>query len=251
MSAIGQDVREAVTLLRQRPGGPTFRSADLRWLGSYVRPHVAPVGAAAALLILVAAVAALVPAATMYIIDRALPKRDLRTINVLLIGLALLYVLRPIASFLATYNFTVLGESEQRVWRAAERLFAGRTRIVISHRLSPVLAADRIVLLEGGRVVAIGTQDELLATSDLYRGLFSIPRAAETACGQATGAMLMGEEGTTSILQSNKFRQAYERTCQMLGVEPLPVADSISAADLGVAATVAAGVGGRTMKKPA
>lgn len=671
MSAIGQDVREAVTLLRQRPSGPTFRSADLRWLWTYVRPHVARIGAAAALLILVAVVAALVPAAVMYIIDRALPKRDLRAINVLLIGLALLYVLRPIASFLATYNFTVLGqtvqvrlrgdlfrrllklplayfersqtgylvarlgevssvailfssamlipllgllellisgavmiwidwhltlivslampmlyvaarvqsrgvrastrsmmeqgalvskhlqeslsgvqtikehaaeeresqkiasslkkllrsgivqgvagtlanesmtlvtglislavlwtsahfilrgsltvgkyvgfsmymlkfigplqifatlslglqpalaglrrlgelveevtedddparsvalphlrgsvsvsnvrfayenqpraaldgvsmsigageyialvgpsgsgkttlvrlllglyplqegsiriddydlrqvklqdlrdrvgivsqnvflfndtvrnnilfsrpdateeeviaaaraadahefierlpkgydtvvgergarlsggqmqrisiaravlkqpdivifdeatsqldgESEQRVWRAAERLFGDRTRIVISHRLSPVLAADRIVLLEAGRVVAIGTQAELLASCDRYRGLFSITRAAESAGGPAAGAMLMGDEGTAAIFQSNKFRQAYERTCQMLGVEPLPVADSISAADLGAAATVAAGIAGRTMKKPA
>jgi subfamily B ATP-binding cassette protein MsbA len=142
------------------------------------------------------------------------------------------------------------GESEQRVWRAAERLFGDRTRIVISHRLSPVLAADRIVLLEGGKLVAAGTQAELLASCDRYRQLFSILSSVETAGGQTAGSLLMSEEGA-SMLQSGKFRQAYERTCAMLGVDPLPVADSISPTDFGAAATAAAAIARRSAQKTA
>lgn len=142
------------------------------------------------------------------------------------------------------------GESEQRVWREAERLFGDRTRIVISHRLSPVLAADRIVLLENGRVVAAGSQAEMLASCHRYRELFSLNRAVEVAGGPAASALLMGGETAAAIFQSNKFRQAYARTCDILGVDPLPVGDSITPADLGVAASIAADIAGRTIQKP-
>jgi ATP-binding cassette subfamily B protein len=45
------------------------------------------------------------------------------------------------------------------------------TVLVIAHRLSTVAGADRIVVMESGRVSAIGTHDELLGTDDLYREL--------------------------------------------------------------------------------
>lgn len=143
------------------------------------------------------------------------------------------------------------GESEQRVWREAQNLFAGRTRIVISHRLRPVLAADRIVLLENGRVVASGTQSEMLASSSRYRELFSLNRAVEAAAGPAAGALLMGGDGAAAMFQTNKFRQAYARTCEMLGVDPMPLADTIQPADLGAAATAAAEIAQRTRKQTA
>jgi ATP-binding cassette subfamily B protein len=44
----------------------------------------------------------------------------------------------------------------------------GRTTLVIAHRLSTISLADRVILLEGGRVVADGTHAELLETSPLY-----------------------------------------------------------------------------------
>ncbi len=44
----------------------------------------------------------------------------------------------------------------------------GRTTLMIAHRLSTISLADRVVLLEGGRVVADGTHAELLATTPLY-----------------------------------------------------------------------------------
>lgn len=143
------------------------------------------------------------------------------------------------------------GESEQRVWREAERLFGDRTRIVISHRLSPVLSADRIVLLEGGCVVAAGTQSEMLESCARYRELFSITHAAEVAGGPDAGMAVLGVETASSIFNSPKFRQAYARTAEILGIDPvMPLSDNFNPADLGAAAQVAADIAGRS-RKPA
>jgi ABC-type multidrug transport system fused ATPase/permease subunit len=59
--------------------------------------------------------------------------------------------------------------SEEIVFSALRRLRAGRTTIVIAHRLSTVRDADRILVLDGGRIAAQGTHNELLASSELYR----------------------------------------------------------------------------------
>ena len=59
--------------------------------------------------------------------------------------------------------------SEEIVFSALRRLRAGRTTIVIAHRLSTVRDADRILVLDGGRIAAEGRHDELLKASLLYR----------------------------------------------------------------------------------
>ena len=59
--------------------------------------------------------------------------------------------------------------SEEIVFAALRRLRAGRTTVVIAHRLSTVRDADRILVLDGGRIAAQGRHDELLKTSQLYR----------------------------------------------------------------------------------
>jgi ATP-binding cassette subfamily B protein/subfamily B ATP-binding cassette protein MsbA len=59
--------------------------------------------------------------------------------------------------------------SEEIVFAALRRLRAGRTTIVIAHRLSTVRDADRILVLDGGRIIAEGRHEELLKTSQLYR----------------------------------------------------------------------------------
>lgn len=62
-------------------------------------------------------------------------------------------------------------ESEHLVQEALDRLQRGRTTLVIAHRLSTVRSADRVVVLDSGRVVQEGSHDELLATDGLYRRL--------------------------------------------------------------------------------
>ena len=62
--------------------------------------------------------------------------------------------------------------SESLIQDSLERLMEGRTAIVIAHRLSTVLAADRILVLDGGRVAESGAHDELLAREGIYRELF-------------------------------------------------------------------------------
>jgi len=62
-------------------------------------------------------------------------------------------------------------ESERAVQHAVEELSAGRTTIIVAHRLATVKQADRILVFEGGRIVAEGSHDRLVAQGGLYARL--------------------------------------------------------------------------------
>ena len=73
-------------------------------------------------------------------------------------------------------------ESERLIQAALQPLFRGRTSVVIAHRLSTVLAADQILVLERGRLVEQGTHLELLSRGELYARLYRMqfePAAVE------------------------------------------------------------------------
>jgi subfamily B ATP-binding cassette protein MsbA len=73
-------------------------------------------------------------------------------------------------------------ESERLVQEAIERLMGGRTVLVIAHRLATVRSADRIVVLDEGRVVESGSHAQLHAQGGLYRRLHDLQfSAAEVA----------------------------------------------------------------------
>jgi ABC-type multidrug transport system fused ATPase/permease subunit len=63
--------------------------------------------------------------------------------------------------------------SEVAVREALERLMDCRTSFVIAHRLSTVMQADSIAVVEAGRISAMGSHHDLLATSETYRRLYA------------------------------------------------------------------------------
>jgi ABC transporter fused permease/ATP-binding protein len=105
------------------------------------------------------------------------------------IALARALVLDPRVLILDEATSSLDAESEALVQQALARVMAGRTTLVVAHRLSTVRDADRIVVLAGGKVAEQGTHDELMARGGVYRRLVEhqvIAEAGPRSAGSAT-----------------------------------------------------------------
>ncbi len=84
---------------------------------------------------------------------------------------------------------------EQEIHGALRRLMVGRTTLIIAHRLSTISLADRVVLMEGGRVVAEGTHAQLLATTPLYSEVLAQQEEAVPDVDIEVGPTTLADEG--------------------------------------------------------
>ena len=76
-------------------------------------------------------------------------------------------------------------ESEQAVQQAIERLTVSRTSLIIAHRLSTIQHADRIIMLDGGRLIESGTHAQLLAQGGAYSHLYKLGFSNDDAKSQS------------------------------------------------------------------
>ncbi|HEU5416959.1 MAG TPA: ABC transporter ATP-binding protein [Streptosporangiaceae bacterium] len=90
-----------------------------------------------------------------------------------LIALARAYLVNPAILLLDEATAALDLAAEAEVNRATEQLAARRTTLVVAHRLTTAARADRIAVLDGGRLAEVGTHDELLKLGGTYAGLWS------------------------------------------------------------------------------
>ena len=95
------------------------------------------------------------------------------------VAIARALLLDPRILILDDATSSVDAENEYLIRQALQRLMAGRTSLIIAHRLAGVMFADRIAVLERGRVAAVGTHQRLLDESVLYRRIYELQLAPE------------------------------------------------------------------------
>ena len=104
-----------------------------------------------------------------------------------LISIARAAVEDPPVMILDEATSSIDTRTESIVQKGMDALMKGRTVFVIAHRLSTILEADRIVVMECGRIVDIGRHEELLGRCELYTRLYNMQfRAHENICGCET-----------------------------------------------------------------
>jgi ATP-binding cassette subfamily B protein len=88
------------------------------------------------------------------------------------VAIARALVIDPRILILDDATASVDATTEARIRIALREVMRGRTTIIIAHRLSTIALADELVVLDGGRIAARGTHEDLIATSAVYRDIY-------------------------------------------------------------------------------
>ncbi len=97
------------------------------------------------------------------------------------IAIARALLINPVILVLDEATSSVDTQTEREIQEALDHLVKGRTTIAVAHRLSTLQRANRIVVLDGGRIVESGTHEDLLAAGGLYRRLWEAQEREEGA----------------------------------------------------------------------
>jgi len=189
---ITADVRQQPVRVEQRDGAepatqavpasppvsePVLRLPRLRELarGEGVRHRLAVAGGLSA----AAGLAGLgLTASSMWLISRAAQHPNVQALAIAVVGVRMFAIARAL---LLNPRILILDDStssvdlatEYRIQQALDKLMEGRTSFVIAQRISTVLNADQILVLDKGRIVARGTHEELLESSEIYSEIYN------------------------------------------------------------------------------
>lgn len=104
-------------------------------------------------------------------------------------------------------------ESENLIQAALNRLMVGRTTLIIAHRLSTIMHADKIVVLDQGRIVEQGTHETLLALRGLYYHLYMAQFSHAISVHENAQAILKEAEATPATQADASAKAADSRSC--------------------------------------
>jgi ATP-binding cassette, subfamily B, multidrug efflux pump len=91
-----------------------------------------------------------------------------------LISFVRAYVYNPTILVLDEATSSIDTETEELIQEAIDKLTEGRTAIIVAHRLSTIKKADKIIVLDKGKIMEQGTHDELLVKNGIYRNLYEV-----------------------------------------------------------------------------